>query len=65
MSKKTKRPSTHSGMSATQKVAALMRENAELRRAAGQLLGQAEARYRFVSRRARAWKALAKKRGGQ
>lgn len=64
MSKKTRKPPS-GGMSATKKVAVLLQENARLREAAGQLLSQAEAKYQFMERRARAWKALAKKRGAQ
>ncbi len=48
-------------MSAPQKVAALMKENENLRKAAGALLQQAEAKNQFLSGRAKAWKELAKK----
>jgi hypothetical protein len=54
-----------SGRNAAARIRELERQLQEVKLAAGKYLALAEARYRFMSRRSRAWKELAKLKSSQ
>lgn len=59
--KPKKKPKKRGAMSATKKVAELMKQYEALQHAAHQMLSQAEEKTMFYMKRCAAWKALAKK----